>query len=59
MFEDESPAFSFQRLESEILRISKEGIWVNPDIPLDEAAKALFEILEPMIIASYKRHAPK
>lgn len=35
----------------EILRISKDGIWVNPDVPVDDAAKAVLEALEYQIKA--------
>jgi hypothetical protein len=30
----------------EILRITKEGIWANPDIPVDEAAKKVLEAID-------------
>jgi hypothetical protein len=29
----------------EILRITKEGVWANPDIPVDEAAKKVLEAI--------------
>ena len=31
---------------TEVLRISKDGIWANPDIPTDEAAKKVLEALD-------------
>jgi hypothetical protein len=31
---------------TEVLRISKDGIWANPDVPTDEAAKKVLEALE-------------
>jgi hypothetical protein len=31
---------------TEVLRISKDGIWANPDIPTDEAAKSVLESLD-------------
>lgn len=35
---------------SEILiRFSSSGIWVNPDIPVDEAAQRVLAVLEPLI----------
>lgn len=37
----------------ELMRISKDGIWVNPDIPIDEVAQRVFAVLEPMIIKAY------
>jgi hypothetical protein len=30
---------------TEVLRISKDGIWANPDIPCDEAAKKVLEAI--------------
>jgi hypothetical protein len=30
----------------EVLRFSKEGIWANPDVPIDEAAKYVLETLD-------------
>jgi len=30
----------------EILRISKEGIWANPDVPVDQAAHAVLAAVE-------------
>lgn len=30
----------------EVLRISKDGIWVNPDVPADEAAKKVLEAID-------------
>ena len=29
----------------EVLRLSKDGIWANPDIPADEAAKLVLEAI--------------
>jgi hypothetical protein len=31
---------------TEVLRLSKDGIWVNPDIPADEAAKLVLAAME-------------
>lgn len=31
--------------QTEVLRISKDGIWANPDIPTDEAAKKVLEAI--------------
>jgi hypothetical protein len=31
---------------TEVLRISKDGIWANPDIPCDEAAKKVLEAID-------------
>jgi hypothetical protein len=30
----------------EILRITKEGIWANPDVPVDEAAKKVLKAID-------------
>ena len=30
----------------EVLRISKEGIWANPDVPVDQAAHAVLAAIE-------------
>jgi hypothetical protein len=30
---------------TEVLRLSKDGIWANPDIPADEAAKLVLNAL--------------
>ena len=30
----------------EVLRLSKNGIWANPDIPADEAAKLVLEAID-------------
>lgn len=30
----------------EIMRISKSGIWANPEVPVDETAKKVLEVLE-------------
>jgi hypothetical protein len=31
---------------TEVLRISKDGIWANPDIPTDDAAKKVLEAID-------------
>ena len=31
---------------TEILRLSKDGIWANPDVPCDEAAKKVLEAID-------------
>jgi len=31
---------------TEVLRISKDGIWANPDVPVDEAAKKVLEAID-------------
>ena len=37
----------------ELMRLSKHGIWVNPDIPVDEVAQRVFAVLEPLIKQAY------
>jgi hypothetical protein len=31
---------------TEVLRLTKDGIWVNPDIPADDAAKLVLEAID-------------
>ena len=31
---------------TEVLRLSREGIWANPDVPVDEAAKLVLEAID-------------
>ena len=31
---------------TEVLRISQDGIWANPDVPCDEAAKKVLEAID-------------
>ena len=38
-FHSETPAI-------EVLRLSKDGIWANPDIPADDAAKLVLEAID-------------
>jgi hypothetical protein len=38
-FHSETPA-------TEVLRLSKDGIWANPDIPADDAAKLVLEAID-------------
>ena len=45
--------FHFDNGNTEILRLSKDGIWANPDVPVDEIARKVFDALEPMITTSY------
>ena len=30
----------------EVLRLSKDGIWANPEVPADEAAKLVLEVID-------------
>jgi hypothetical protein len=32
--------------QTAVLRISKDGIWANPDVPVDDAAKAVLAALD-------------
>lgn len=32
--------------QTEVLRLSKDGIWANPDVPCDEAAKKVLEAID-------------
>jgi hypothetical protein len=38
-FHSETPA-------TEVLRLTKDGIWANPDIPADDAAKLVLEAID-------------
>jgi len=31
---------------TEVLRLSKDGVWANPDIPADDAAKLVLEAID-------------
>ena len=39
----------------EAMRITKEGVWVNPNIPVDAAANAVIGVLDQHIKALVKR----
>jgi hypothetical protein len=47
--------FSPSDTSTEVLRISKDGIWANPDIPTDEAAKRLLAALDSHIKGMIER----
>ena len=32
--------------QTEVMRISRDGVWVNPDMPVDETAKAVLAALD-------------
>jgi hypothetical protein len=38
--------FSSNNPSVEVLRLSKDGIWANPDIPADDAAKLVLSMLD-------------
>jgi len=40
---------------TEVLRISKDGVWANPDVPTDEAAKKVLEALDSNIKSMIER----
>ena len=37
--------FSSNEPSVEVLRLSKDGIWANPDVPADDAAKLVLEAI--------------
>ena len=37
---------TYQFNSTEVLRLSKEGIWANPDIPVDEAAMLVLAAID-------------
>ena len=47
--------FTMDHGQTEVFRISKEGIWASPDIPADEAAKKVIEALDVYISAMVER----
>ena len=38
--------FSSNNPSVEVLRLSKDGIWANPDVPADEAGKLVLEAID-------------
>ena len=38
--------FSSNNPSVEVLRLSKDGIWANPDVPADEAGKLVLEVID-------------
>lgn len=60
VYRDTEPAFKFHEprptsitffgmkdnTNIEVMRLSRDGVWVNPDIPTDEAAKKVLEVLD-------------
>ena len=43
---DEAEPYKFTDNSTEVLSLSKDGIWANPDIPADEAAKLVLEAID-------------
>ena len=39
----------FKNANTEVMRINRDGVWVNPDIPATEAAKAVLDALDSQI----------
>ena len=39
----------FKNANTEVMRINRDGVWVNPDIPATEAAKAFLDALDSQI----------
>ena len=40
---------TMQNKNTEVMRITRDGVWVNPDIPVKEAAKAVLDALDSQI----------
>lgn len=40
---------------TEMMRISKDGVWVNPDVPVNDAAKVVIEALDQYMQQLQKR----
>ena len=34
---------------TEVLRIAKDGVWANPDVPVDEAAQAVLNAVDNLV----------
>jgi hypothetical protein len=47
--------FVGSKLPKAVMTLSEKGIWVDPDIPVDEAAKAVIEILDQHYKATYEQ----
>jgi hypothetical protein len=43
---EESEPYKFTDTNTEVLRLSKDGIWANPEIPADEAAKLVLAAID-------------
>ena len=43
---DEAEPYKFTDNHTAVLRLSKDGIWANPDIPADEAAKRVLAAID-------------
>ena len=43
---DEAEPYKFTDNSIEVLRLSKDGIWANPDIPADEAANLVLAAID-------------
>ena len=43
--------------DEEIVRFGPDGVWVNPDIPMDEAARKFLDIVHAMWGAHFTRPA--
>jgi len=43
---DKAEPYKFTDSSTEVLRLSKDGIWANPDIPADEAAKLVLAAID-------------
>lgn len=43
---DESEPYKFTDTHTEVLRLSKNGIWANPDTPADDAAKLVLAAID-------------
>ena len=39
-------AWIYQNANTEVMRINRDGVWANPDIPATEAAKAVLDALD-------------
>jgi hypothetical protein len=53
---DPAPAntICFNGAGTELLRLSPSGIRANPDLPVDDIARQVFALLEPIIVQAYR-----
>lgn len=49
--------WNYAKVNEEIVRFGPDGVWVNPDLPLNEAARKFLEIVHAMWGAHFTRPA--
>jgi hypothetical protein len=46
---------TMENAKTEVMRITRDGVWVNPDIPVDETAKAVLDALGSQVTVLVQR----